>query len=214
MAQEGAAFYRFGRFVELGPVTEGHWEPYINTRFRRGAVDITPGVVRAIVTATEGVPYYVMRLCRALWSPGVHGGRLGEADVRDAFSDLVAEGDQLFAEAWDALTLAQRRALVAVAEGQGGAVFAERIRNAYELGPSSTVARSLARLQELSFIARERGGQRGAVRYRIVDPLLRAWVLRGRPPIGSGERPAEHGQEPPLPSRARAAPRRTRGRRN
>jgi hypothetical protein len=183
MAQEGAAFYRFGRFVELAPVTEEQWAPYLTARFRRGSVDVSPDAVRAVVAATEGIPYYVMRLCRALWSKGVHAGRLGEADVQDAFRDLVAEGDQLFASAWDGLTLAQRRALAAVAEGQGGAVFSERVRNAYELGPSSTVARSLARLQELAFVARERGG----LRYGIVDPRLRAWVVRGRPPVATDE---------------------------
>ena len=121
-----------------------------------------------------------MRLCRALWSRGMHAGRLSEADVRDAFDDLVAEGDQLFAEAWDALTLVQRRTLTAVAEGD--AAFSERVRHTYELGPSSTLARSLERLRGLSFVARERAPDGGGVRYRIVDPLLRAWVLRGRPP--------------------------------
>jgi hypothetical protein len=135
-----------------------------------------------------------MRLCRALWSRGVRTGRLSEADVRDAFNDLVAEGDQLFAEAWDALTLVQRRTLTVVAEGdavvaEGGAVFSERVRHAYELGPSSTLARSLARLRELSFVAREHAPDRGGFRYRIVDPLLRAWVPRGRPRVtGIGSR--------------------------
>jgi AAA+ ATPase superfamily predicted ATPase len=178
MAQEGSAFYRFGRLVELGPVAEQDWAAYLTSRFRRGSVEITPAVVQGIVTRAEGIPYYVMRLCRALWSRGVHAGRLGEADVQRAFGDLVAEGDQLFAEAWDALTLTQRRTLTAVARGE--AVFSERVRSAHELGPSSTVARSLDRLRDLSFVARESTSSGAGLRYRVVDPLLRAWVLRGR----------------------------------
>lgn len=203
MAQEGRAFYRFGRLVELAPVMEEQWAPYLTARFRKGSVDVAPDVVRAIVAGTEGIPYYVMRLCRGLWSRGVHAGSLSEDDVRDAFSDLVAEGDQLFAEAWDALTLAQRRTLAAVAEGRGQDVFAERVRTAYELGPSSTVARSLERLQELSFVAREARQPRGGFRYRIVDPLLRAWVLRGRPPVAGGESRTAGAQEPAPRRRAR-----------
>jgi len=179
MAQEGSAFYRFGRLLELTPVTEEHWTPYITSRFRKGAIQIEPGLVRAIVARAEGIPYYVMRLCRALWSRGVHAGRLSEGDVQDAFRDLVAEGDQLFAESWDTLTLVQRRTLTAVAEV--AAVFSERTRRAYDLGPSSTLARSLKRLQDLSFVARERVQGGAGFRYRIVDPLLRAWVLR--PPL-------------------------------
>jgi uncharacterized protein len=201
MTQEGSAFYRFGRLIELGPVAEEHWLPYLTSRFRRGSVEITSDVVRAIVSRAEGIPYYVMRVCRALWSRGLHAGRLTEADVRNAFTDLVAEGDHLFAEAWDALTLAQRRALTAVAEGD--AVFSERVRIAYELGPSSTLARSLDRLRELSFVARERTRDGAPFRYRIVDPVLRAWVLRGRPPGPGGGSP-ERAPTPPQPAGQRA----------
>jgi AAA+ ATPase superfamily predicted ATPase len=202
MAQEGSAFYRFGRLIELGPVAEEHWMPYLTSRFRRGSIEIAPGVIRLIVGRAEGIPYYVMRLCRALWSRGLQAARLTEADVIDAFAGLVAEGDHLFAEAWDALTLAQRRTLTAVAAGD--AVFSERVRRAYELGPSSTLARSLDRLRELSVVARERTRDDAASRYRIVDPLLRAWVLRGRP---TGPAGAIGGQTPGAPPVPRAGPR-------
>jgi hypothetical protein len=209
MAQEGAAFYRFGRIIELAPVAEQHWVPYLAARFRRGSVGITPDVLRAIVRRAEGIPYHVMRLCRALWSRGIHAGRLNEADVGEAFADLVAEGDQLFAESWAALTLAQRRTLTAVAEGE--AVFSERVRTAYELGPSSTLARSLDRLRELSFVAREPAREGSGFRYRIIDTLLRAWVLRGRPP-GPGGAASPPAAEPSPPRRVERRSRRPSGR--
>ena len=47
LAQEGGAFYRFGRLIELAPVAEEHWARYLTPRFRRGSIDVTPGVVRA-----------------------------------------------------------------------------------------------------------------------------------------------------------------------
>jgi hypothetical protein len=213
MAQEGSAFYRFGRLMELAPVPAAKWAPYLTSRFRQGSVELAPDVVQAIVSRTEGIPYYVMRLSRALWSRGVHIGRLTDVDVRDAFNELVAEGDQLFAEAWDALTLGQRRTLVVIAEGRGDDLFAERVRNAHELGPSSTVARSLERLQALSFVVRERTQQHRGFRYRVVDPLLRAWVLRGRPPATGKENHAEATQESTPPRRARSGARRTKRKR-
>src|SRR5262249_30901531 len=89
----------------------------------------------------------------------------------------------------------QRRTLTAVAEGD--AVFSERVRTAYELGPSSILARSLDRLRELSFVARERTRDSAAVRYRVVDPFLRAWVLRGRPPGPGGASQAQPQGTPP-----------------
>ena len=207
-AQEGAAFYRFGRLVELGPVAEADWATYLAPRFRRGPIEIESAAIRSIVVLAEGIPYYVMRLCRALWSRGLHAGRVTDADVRHQFDDLVAEGDQLFAESWDALTLVQRRTLIAVAEGD--AVFSERVRHAHELGPSSTLARSLERLQDLSFVARERARDGAGVRYRIVDPLLRAWALRGRSPVSTSETETEASQEPAPRRHSRSRQRRTR----
>lgn len=211
MAQEGAAFYRFGRLIELGPVAEAAWASYLAPRFRRGPIEIESPAIRALVVLAEGIPYYVMRLCRALWSRGLHAGRLTEADVRHQFDELVAEGDQLFAESWDALTLVQRRTLTAVAAG--GAVFSERVRGAHELGPSSTLARSLERLQDLSFVARERAQDGGGFRYRIVDPLLRAWVLRGRSPVTASETETDTRQEPTPRGRSRSRRRPTKQRR-
>ncbi len=55
--------------------------PYLTARFRRGSVDVAPEVARTIVACAEGIPYYVMRVSRALWSRGVHARRLTENDV-------------------------------------------------------------------------------------------------------------------------------------
>jgi hypothetical protein len=68
------------------------------------------------------------------------------------FGRLIELGP-VAAETWDALTLVQRRTLATVAEGD--AVFSQRVRMVYELVPSSTLARSLDRPRELSFVARE-----------------------------------------------------------
>lgn len=180
MAEEpDAPFYRFGRLVELGPIPGKAWTPYLVERFRRGKITVAADALTAIYAVTDGIPYYVIRLCRLLWVRGLRSARLEAADVQEAFGGLVAEAGELCSQTWDGLPLSQRRVLVALGEGRGQEVFSEAVRHAYEIGPSSTVARSLDRLVELGLVARE--GGRTSRRYRIVDPLLAAWVRRQRP---------------------------------
>ena len=177
MAEEpDAPFYRFARLIELGPIPERAWTPYLVGRFRRGKITVAADALTTIDAVTGGIPYYVIRLCRLLWVRGLRSARLAAVDVQEAFEELVAEAGDLCSQTWDGLPLSQRRVLVALAEGRGHEVFSEAIRSAYEIGPSSTVARSLDRLVELGLVARE--GGRTSRRYRIVDPLLAAWVRR------------------------------------
>jgi len=203
MAEEpDAPFYRFGRLVELGPIPEEAWTPYLVGRFRRGKITVAADALTSIYEVTGGIPYYVIRLCRLLWVRGVRSARLEAVDVQEAFGELVAEAGDLCSHTWDGLPLSQRRVLVALGEGRGQEVFSEAVRSAYEIGPSSTVARSLDRLVELGLVARE--GGRTSRRYRIVDPLLAAWVRRQRG-VAAGDR--EEVARRPVTRTARKRPR-------
>jgi hypothetical protein len=175
-----AAFYRFGRRLELGPIPVDAWEQYLEPRFARGSIQIAPAALRRVVELTEGIPYYVMRVCRLLWPRGVRKHTLDVGDVDATFGDIVDEAGDIFAPIWEELTLAQRRTAAALAEGRGNEIFAGAVRAAYELGAPSSVARSLERLRDLGLVGHE-GPTTAGPRYRLVDPVFVAWVRRQRP---------------------------------
>lgn len=174
-----AAFYRFGRRLELGPIAADAWFEYLEPRFAQGNFDVSADALRRVVELTEGIPYYVMRLCRLLWPRGLRRPTLDVSEVDVAFGEIVDEAGAIFVAMWEELTLAQRRTAAALAEGRGNEIFAGRVRAEYELGAPSSVARSLERLRDLGLIGHEGQATREA-RYRIVDPVFVAWVRRHR----------------------------------
>jgi len=181
MAEDpNAAFYRFGRRLELGPIPANAWFEYLKPRFGKGRIEVSGDALRRIVELAEGIPYYVMRVCRLLWPRGLRRQTIDVHEVDVAFGEIVDEAGEIFAPTWEELTLAQRRTAAALAEGRGNEIFAEAVRKAYELGAPSSVARSLERLRDLGLVGRE-GPTTTAARYRIVDPGFVAWVRRQRP---------------------------------
>jgi hypothetical protein len=175
-----AAFYRFGRRLELGPIPAEAWFAYLKPRFSKGRIEVSADALRRVVELTEGIPYHVMRVCRLLWPRGLRKQTIDVNEVDAAFDEIVDEAGDIFAPTWEELTLAQRRTAAALAEGRGNEIFAEAVRKAYELGAPSSVARSLERLRDLGLVGRE-GPMTARARYRIVDPVFVAWVRRQRP---------------------------------
>ncbi len=202
-----AAFYRFGRRLELGPIPADAWFAYLKPRFAKGSIEISADALRRIVELTEGIPYYVMRVCRLLWPRGLRKQTIDVNEAGAAFGEIVDEAAEIFAPTWEELTLAQRRTAAALAEGRGNEVFAEAVRRKYELGAPSSVARSLERLRDLGLVGHE-GPTTTRARYRIVDPVFVAWVRRQRPrdqPVSGAAAATTSAQEevspPPRPRR-------------
>jgi AAA+ ATPase superfamily predicted ATPase len=175
-----AAFYRFGRRLELGPIPADAWLEYLKPRFGKGRIEIPADALRRVVELTEGVPYYVMRVCRLLWPRGLRRQSIDVNEVDAAFGEIVEEAGEIFVPTWEELTLAQRRTAAALAAARGNEIFGEAVRKEYELGAPSSAARSLERLRDLGLVGRE-GPTAAGARYRIVDPVFVAWVRRQRP---------------------------------
>jgi len=175
-----APLYRFGRRLDLGPIHADAWFDYLKPRFGKGSIEISADALRRIVELTEGIPYYVMRVCRLLWLRGLRRRIVDFNEVDAAFDEIIDEAGDIFAPTWEELTLAQRRTAAALAAGRGNEIYAEVVRKAYELGAPSSVARSLERLRDLGLVGHEGPTTPGA-RYRIVDPVMVAWVRRQRP---------------------------------
>ena len=174
-----AAFYRFGRRLELGPIAVDAWLEYLEPRFDKGNLDVSADALRRVVELTRGIPYYVIRLCRLLWPGALRRQAFDAADVDAAYGEIVDEAGAIFVPIWEELTLAQRRTAGALAKGRGNEIFAGSVRTDYELGAPSSVARSLERLRDLGLVGQE-GQAAGKARYVIVDPVFAEWVRRHR----------------------------------
>ena len=172
MATRGRSpFYKFGRVMSLGPITHEEFTPFLDARFKRGGLAVTPEVLDAILAAADDVPYNVQRLCHQLWS--LRAGkatRLTERDIGEALSTVLQQDAPHFSAAWERLSLHQRQLVQAIAQGGGRHVFSRGFLTSHRLGSHSSVQTSLRLLLKEQVLFKTNG------EYRIADPFFREWI--------------------------------------
>jgi AAA+ ATPase superfamily predicted ATPase len=169
--RERSPFYRFGRLVSLGPIPPKEFAPFLQARFRRGGLRVSPDTVDGILAAADDVPYNVQRLCHQLWTLRAgKADRITERDIGEAIVGIVDQDAPHFSAGWDRLSLHQRQVLQAIARSGGQKVFAGEFLAAHRLGSHSSVQTSLRQLLKEQVLTKANG------EYRFADAFFREWV--------------------------------------
>jgi hypothetical protein len=156
--------------IRLGRLEPQAAERYVEREFERTgkrAGDTPPYLVEAIA---ERHPQRLMLVAHALWERVEVGGLATLTHLRAAYDGALRQVEHELEYLWEALTANQRRVLAALASG-----FTPYGREAevfYGLGRSSA-QRPVEALERSAVIERGADGHR----HRIVDPLLRRWVV-------------------------------------
>jgi AAA+ ATPase superfamily predicted ATPase len=170
-SRERSPFYKFGRMVTLGPISEQEFVPFLQVRFKRGGLRISAEMGDAILAAADDVPYNVQRLCHQLWALRAgKADRITEQDIGEAIAGIVEQDAPHFSAGWDRLSLHQRQVLQAIARSGGRNVFAGEFLTTHRLGSHSSVQTSLRQLLKEQVLAKANG------EYRFADPFFREWV--------------------------------------
>ena len=171
VTRERSPFYKFGRFMHLGPIPSNEFSPFLAARFRRGRLRASAEVLDAILAAADDVPYNVQRLCHQLWALCAgRADRITEADIGKAMLMIVNQEAPYFSAAWDQLSLHQRQVLQAIARSGGRNVFASEFLAVHRLGSHSSVQTSLRQLLKEQVLVKVDG------EHRIADPFFREWI--------------------------------------
>ena len=171
VTRERSPFYKFGRFMHLGPIPQEEFAPFLEERFRRGRLRVSAEVLDAILAAADDVPYNVQRLCHQVWAACVgRVERVAEKDIGKAIAVIVSQEAPYFSAAWEGLSLHQRQVLQAIAGSGGRSVFAGGFLSAHRLGSHSSMQTSLRRLLKEQVLLKVDG------EYRIADPFFREWI--------------------------------------
>lgn len=160
-----------GPTLPLGPIPPEDFKNYLSGKFRNFGVTVTPERLDEILALSDEIPFNVQHLCHALWN--VKGGRedVSPEDVRQAIEYVLSAEGEYYATLWDQLSLHQRRTLRGLARSGGSSPFAGTFLREYDLGPSASVARSLAQLVKREILKKSPEG------YRFADPFFKAWIL-------------------------------------
>jgi uncharacterized protein len=172
-ADKRRALYGQAAPVDLPPLGAEDVAHYLDLRFRQTNRSIG-AALESLLELAQGHPQRTMMLAHAIWDA------LGpdEAATEDtwlvAYERVMREVRDELRAIWNGLTTGQRRVLTSVAENQQG-LYAGGRRHGGSRG--AAVKSGTQALADLGEIAPEPEARTG---YRVVDPLLREWIVTGR----------------------------------
>lgn len=168
-------FFRSGPTLSLGPIPPGEFKKYLSEKFSNSGMSVTFDHLDEILAASDNIPFNVQYLCHALWIVKNGTGSVSSEDIRRGIEYIFAAEREYYTALWDQLSLHQRRTVRALAKRGGGAPFASDFLRQHDLGPSASVARSLAQLLKRDVLKKSRTG------YPFADPFFKAWILSTMP---------------------------------
>ena len=173
-ADRRRAFYGQAAPVELSPLPPDEVADSIAARFAAG--DRDPGVaLEALLALAQGHPQRTMLLAHALWEETPRGARATETSWQAACEHAMTQVRDELRAVWSALPMSQRRALTVVAENHAALYAAGRAHGGSRGGGVRVAVQALLDRGE---IERDPAAPTG---HRVIDPLLGAWILNGRP---------------------------------
>jgi hypothetical protein len=170
---ENEPFWRSAKQMELGVIAPRLFRGYIDAQFERTGREVEEAVVDRVLEATLGHPYATQELCYFLWEETPEGAVADASRYEIALEKLLRAEHAHFGLVWENAARAQRLVLQALA-AEPGRPLGREYRRRHGLPGASTVQRALDRLVKDELVARDERGE-----YRIGEPFLAEWLLRG-----------------------------------
>lgn len=164
-------FYAQAPQVTLGPLAPEPLAEYIADRFEHAGRGCEPAL-GPLLDVAQGHPQRAMMLAAHLFAHTPEDQTADEATFEDALGSALREADGELRGRWDALTVSQRRALVAVAADEPPFSQTAARRHGTSKGATGKALRTLADTGDIAQSADTRPG------WRIIDPLLAEWLRR------------------------------------
>jgi hypothetical protein len=166
------AFYAQAAAVPLPPLPPAATAEFVGDRFAATGRDIADAL-DGLLALTAGHPQRTMLLAAALWELTPARGRADRALLATAHEHVLTDLADEFRTLWSLLPNTQRRVLATVAGG--GRPYARPANGSRTGGGTRT---GLAALRDRGDLTEDPTSPSG---WRVVDPLLEAWVRAGRP---------------------------------
>jgi len=168
------AFYGQAGAVALPPLPADDVAAYVAERFtatgRRIGAALEP-----LLDVAAGHPQRTMLLAHALWERTPPDAAASEERWLAAYDAVMADLRDELRAIWSGLSTGQRRVFVAIAEGSSS-LYASTRR--YGGSRGGAVQEAVRVLLDRGKVIADQGSATG---YRVVDPLLQAWAVQGRP---------------------------------
>ena len=163
-------FYKFGDIIPLNPIEEATWLPYLQQGFKSWGKNISEDIARRLCQLVQLHPSYIQQLA---WLTLLNtDSEATESTLQQGLDDLINENSALFIQQTEHLTPYQLNFLYAMLDGISSDFTKEDIREQYQLGSYSNIARIKTALIEKELI----DTNKGAVIF--ADPVFVLWMRR------------------------------------
>jgi hypothetical protein len=163
-------FYKFGEVQYLKSIPLDAWTAYISDRFKREQKHISETFIKALCESVEYQSSYVQQLAYNVFL--LTETEVTESILNQAVEDLVDQNSGIFIEQVQSLTTYQLNFLRAVLAGNHSGFGEKEIRENYDLGVPSNIARLKKSLIDKELIEITKDG------IIIGDPVLRFWLKK------------------------------------
>lgn len=163
-------FYKFGEMLYLKPISLDAWKSYFSERFEQEGKHISDELIQKLCEKVEYHSSYVQQLayCTLLLTKD----EVTPEVLAAAVEDLIAQNSSIFIEQTQSLTSYQLNFLRAILYGVNNGFNEKEVRESFDLGVPSNVARLKKSLVEKELIEYTEKG------VEIGDPVLRLWLKR------------------------------------
>lgn len=165
-------FYQFGDTIFLKRLTSEQWTEYIVSHFEQFNKHITEQQAARICELVDHYSAYVQQLSWIIFSSMKEGEHVTDRLIENGLNDLIDSNELLFMQQTESLTTYQMNFLRAVVSGVSQDFGEKRIREEFNLGSNSNIARLKKALIDRDLIDSD-----GRI-ITISDPVFSIWFKR------------------------------------
>ncbi|MBR4146342.1 MAG: ATP-binding protein [Bacteroidales bacterium] len=163
-------FYKFGETQYLKPIPLKDWTAYIAERFKLEGKHIADHLIQQLCETVEYHSSYVQQL--AYNTLLLTENEVTEEILTTAVEDLISQNSSIFIEQTQSLTSYQLNFLRAILYGVNNGFNEKEVRESFDFGVPSNVARLKKSLVDKELIEYTEKG------VEIGDPVLQLWLKR------------------------------------
>lgn len=168
-------FYASTTFVSLGKISTESYSAFIRRLFNENDRDIDDEAIGFILEWTRRHTYYTQQLCHTIFANGEP--QIGLSEVKAACEQLMQQGEAIYLQYRQMLTVKQWSYLIAVAkEGSVSQITAANFLGRHKLGSASTSQRLADALCEKGLL-NDDVNVKGTT-YSVSDVFFSHWLER------------------------------------
>ena len=168
-------FYRLGSRLFLKAIPRDEFAAFLSAGFTNAGFTCPDDAIDRILDAAEEVPYSVQRLAHECWEQTrvSDDATITKARVDATLERVAQQEDPGYTQLWTSLSGAQKKVLIAVVEEAGVNLMSLAVASRMNI-PTSTIKSALEALETRGLVRQDE--DRGAVHYRLQDPLFGRWM--------------------------------------